>query len=314
MPTLEALHAFLANRRALNRSPHTLDWYRRLLGKFADRCPELPMEPEPLEDFIGGIDGEPETRHGYYRALRALYRFVCRRRRLPNPMEMIDPPRCPRKIMPTLEPRQMMELLNMAAGARDRALLSLYLDNGARVGEVVGLRKQDIGDSTIRVSGKTGQREIPISEETRRLLLAVISADGKSEYVFLGRQGKPLTRHGVYWIVRGYMMKAGIQRPKVGSHRLRHAFGRGYLVNGGDIRSLQEIMGHADIRTTQKYASLNLADLIAKHHMFTTLRSARVAAQESFFNTDQAIKEACTILEGKAPLLAEPGNRSWCVR
>lgn len=303
MLTLDAVHAFLANRRALNRSPNTLEWYRRLLGKFAARYPELPMEPEPLEEFIGGIGGEPETRHGYYRSLKALYRFICRRRRLSNPVDMIDPPRCPRKIMPTLEPRQMMELLNLATSARDRALLSLYLDNGARVGEVVGLRKQDISDNTIQVDGKSGQREIPISEETRRLLLAVISADGKSDYVFLSSRSKPLTRHGVYWIVRGYMMKAGIRGPKVGSHRLRHAFGRGYLVNGGDIRSLQEIMGHADIRTTQKYSSLNLADLIAKHHMFTTLRSARAAAQESFFDTDRAVKEAYTILQGKGRVL-----------
>lgn len=302
MLTLEAVHAFLANRRALNRSRNTLDWYQRLLGKFAARYSELPMEPEPLEEFMGEISGEPETRHGYYRCLKALYRFVCRRRRLPNPVDMIDPPSCPRKIMPTLEPRQMMELLNLATSVRDRALLSLYLDNGARVGEVVGLRKQDIGDSTILVDGKTGQREIPISEETRRLLLSLVSGVssiyGKSDYVFTNGRGKPLTRHGVYWIVRGYMMKAGIKGPKLGSHRLRHAFGRGYLVNGGDIRSLQEIMGHADIRTTQKYSSLNLTDLIAKHHQFTTLRSAHAAAQESLF-ASEAVKEAEEIVRSK---------------
>ncbi|GAJ16173.1 unnamed protein product, partial [marine sediment metagenome] len=59
------------------------------------------------------------------------------------------------------------------------------------------------------------------------------------------------------------MRKAGIHGPKLGSHRLRHAFGKGYLVNGGDVRSLQEIMGHENIATTQKYANLNLSDTIA---------------------------------------------------
>jgi integrase/recombinase XerD len=139
---------------------------------------------------------------------------------------------------------------------------------------------------------------VPISEETRRLLLTLISADGKSEYVFLNERGNPLTRYGVYWIVRGYMRKAGIQPPKLGSHRLRHSFGRGYLINGGDVRSLQLILGHADIRTTQKYASLNITDLVAKHHTFTTLRPAHAAAQESFLDKVKALEEAEAIVKG----------------
>ena len=297
MNTQQAIQSFLYNRKALNRRPKTIEWYASMLAKFALRYSDLPMEPEPIEEFLGGISGQPETKHGYYRSLRVLYRFTCRRHRLTtNPMEFIDPPGCPRKVMPTLEPRQMLTVLNLAASVRDRALLSLYLDNGARVGEVVTLRKRDIGESTILVDGKTGQREIPISEETRRLLLAVASGDGKSDYVFTNERGRPLTRYGVYWIVRGYMRKAGIQGPKLGSHRLRHSFGRGYLVNGGDVRSLQEIMGHADIRTTQKYSSLNLTDIIAKHHMFTTLRSVHAAAQERFFDKAKAVKEAEEIL------------------
>ena len=304
MKTQQAIQTFLYNRKALNRSPRTLEWYASMLARFAFRYSKLPMKPEPIDEFLDSIKGQPETKHGYYRSLKALYRFTCRRQRLANPMELIDSPSCPRKIMPTLELRQMMQLLNLAERAgslRDKAMLSLYLDNGARVGEVVTLRKQDLGDTTIRVEGKIGQREIPISEETRRLLLTLVSTNGKSEYVFTNERDRPLTRHGVYWIVRGYMRKAGIPGPKLGSNRLRHSFCKGYLVNGGDVRSLQEIMGHENISTTQKYANLNLSDTIAKHHQFTPLRAAHATAQQSFLDLDkdQAIKEAEAILTRK---------------
>ena len=307
MKTQAAIEAFLHSRHAKNLRPRTIEWYGGFLTPFARFSPKLPMEPEPIEDFLAQVRGEPETRHASYRCLKALYRFVCRRlrregKRVQNPIELIDPPSCPKKIMPTLEPREMMRLLNLAEQAenlRDKALLSTFIDNGGRVGEIATLRRQNVGEDTIKVSGKTGEREIPISEETRRLLQALIATNATGEYVFTNQRGQPLTRYGVYWIVRDYMREAGIQGPKLGSHRLRHAFGKGYLVNGGDLRSLQEIMGHAHISTTQKYASLNKKDVVAKHHQFTPLRAAHAAAQESFFDTAQAVKEAEEILAGR---------------
>lgn len=84
----------------------------------------------------------------------------------------------------------------------------------------------------------------------------------------------------------------------MGPHRLRHAFGKNFLVQGGDLRSLQEIMGHADIETTQKYATLNLTDIVKKHQKFSPLQAAHAAAQESLF-TVEALKEAEEILRRK---------------
>ena len=129
--------------------------------------------------------------------------------------------------------------------------------------------------------------------------MTLISIDGKSELVFPDSGGKPCSRYSVYRLLRKLMKQADIQGPKLGPHRIRHAFGKGYLVNGGDIRSLQLIMGHANITTTEKYASLNLNDIVAKHHKFTPLRSAHAAAQESFFDTNQALKEAERIVAGE---------------
>lgn len=288
---------FLQSCLARNLAKVTIAWYREKLRRFASSCPQLPEEPGPIEKYLATIQGSPETKHAHFRALRALFIFTSERYKAPNPMARVTAPRCPRKVMPTLESGEIMRLLHSASTLRERAILTLLVDTGIRTSEAIGLRKQDISANTVRVRGKTGEREIPISDETRRLLLIVIANDGKDEYVFHGHKGR-LSRHGVYRIVRAHLAKAGIQGPKLGPHRIRHAFGKGYLVNGGDLRSLQQIMGHANITTTEKYAALNLNDVIAKHHKFTPLRAAHAAAQESFFDTNQAVREAEAIIAG----------------
>ncbi len=298
MKTQTAIDEFLHSCIATNLSPVTIAWYTAKLGKFANSCQKLPKKPEKIVEFLAGIQGEPETRHAYYRALKVLYRFFRKRHKFPNPIELIDPPRCPRKVMATLEAEQTLRLLNSASNLRDKTILTLLVDTGMRSTEVAGLRKQDIKAETVMVRGKSGEREIPISDETRILLLNLITQNGRSSYIFYGHKG-PLTRKGVYRIVSAHMRKAEIVGPKLGAHRIRHAFGKGYLVSGGDLRSLQDIMGHSNITTTQKYASLNLSDVVAKHHKFSPLRAAHAAAQESFFNVEAeaAIKEAEEILE-----------------
>jgi integrase/recombinase XerD len=158
------------------------------------------------------------------------------------------------------------------------------------------LRKRDIGEDTITVTGKTGQREIPISEETRRRLDELAANIRPDDHIFRGRKGN-LKRTKVYDIVHKYMILAGINGPKLGPHRIRHAFGKGYLMAGGDLRSLQMIMGHASIKTTEIYTTLTTGDIVNKHHQFNLLRSARAAAQGSFLDKSGVLKEAEAILQ-----------------
>lgn len=296
MRTQQAINNFIDSRIAANLSFTTIAWYRSKLKPFPASCPQLPGQPEPIEAFLAGVKGTPENRHAYFRALRALFRFTSERFGTPNPMTKVSPPRCPKKLMATLDSNELIRLLYSATGLRDRAVLTLLLDTGIRSSELASLRKQDIKMSSVTVRGKCGEREVPISEETRRLLLLLVTQGDKGEHVFRGPQG-PLTRHGVYRMVRNCMTKAGIYGPKLGGHRIRHAFGKGYLVNGGDVRSLQQIMGHANISTTEKYASLNLNDVISKHHQFTPLRSAHASAQGSLFEPEM-VKEAEEIIKG----------------
>ena len=300
MKTLAAIQSFLYNRRSLNRRPATLKWYGKNLDRFAAFYPhELPTEPEPIEEFLANVvsDEKDEARHGYYRTLKALYRFTCKRQRLPNPMDFIDSPTRRKKIQPTLTSEELLLLLRQVQSLRDRAILCLLIDSGARCGELASLRRHNIFENSIEVDGKTGEREIPISEETRRLLTALVACDGHSEFVFHGERG-PMSTSGIYHLVQRYMRQAGISGPKMGPHRIRHAFGKHYIKNGGDTRSLQKIMGHANISTTELYVELSRDDIVAKHHQFTPLRSAYAAAQSSF-DTTLAIKEAEAILAEK---------------
>ena len=297
MRTELALREFLASRIAANVSPATVGWYKDRLLPFSRSCPTLPRRPEPVEFFLAEVQGSPETKYDVYRALKTFFKFMCSRRRLPNPMDAIQPPRRPKTLMPTLEIGELMRLLHSAESPRDRAVITLLVDCGARAGEVCSLLKHNIKQETIVVHGKVGWREVPISEETKRLLLQV-AALSPDDYVFHGHKG-PITRHLIYAIVRRALEKAGIKGPKLGPHRLRHAFGKNFLVQGGDLRSLQEIMGHADIETTQKYATLNLTDIVKKHQKFSPLKAAHAAAQESFFDKREVLREAEEILAQK---------------
>jgi site-specific recombinase XerD len=297
MNTLAAAELFLNNRRALGRTEKARKWYNSNLKRFATACPELPTEPEPIEAFIATFpDKMDETRHGYFRTIRALYRFLYRRRHISsNPMDFVDPPKRTKKVQPTLEPSEMLLLSIQPKNPRDKTILYLLADNGVRASELVTLVKQQIFSDFIVVKGKEGQRLVPISEDTRRMLLALVIPE--SDYIFRGQRGA-LTPSGLYQLIRKCMDKTSISGPKRGPHRLRHAFGKNFLENGGEIRTLQKILGHADVKTTQIYANLANSSIIEKHHQFTPLRSMYAAAQGSFFQ-NQAVQEAEAILSSK---------------
>jgi len=294
MKTELALQEFIASRIAANLSKATISWYEDRLMPFARFCPSLPRRPEPVESFLSSIQGSEETKYDVYRAFKTFFKFTGSRRRFPDPMDAIKPPRRSKTLMPTLEANELALVLRAAESPRDRALITLLVDCGVRAGQICSLLKHNIKQETIIVHGKGGWREVPVSEETRHLLLQ-IAETSPDDYVFHGHKG-PMTRHLVYEIVRRVFRKAGIKGPKLGPHRLRHAFGKNFIVGGGDLRSLQEIMGHADIQTTQKYASLNLNDIIKKHRKFSPLNAAHATAQAGQPDANGVLEQAEAIL------------------
>lgn len=274
MKTVQCIEMFIATKRARGLSERTIEFYSSNLHRFAQVHPELPGDAFMIESFIGAIPGTQETRHAYYRCLRALYNYLLKRHLIEtNPMILVEAPRLPRKVMPTLESLDinLVLIFLVTKSVRDRALITLLLDTGIRSGEAVNLRVSDVHDGYVLVTGKTGQRKVPISEATQQSLDNLIDMFDSSSYVFMGQHGR-LTRSGVYRIVRQAMRQIGANGHKLGAHRLRHSFGRHYLVNGGDVRSLQLILGHSNITTTEKYASLADSEVAEKHRQFSPLR------------------------------------------
>ena len=268
MESEQAVKTFIARCRAKRLSERTITWYQWILGQFSRRFPELLTKPEEIEAYLAEVKGGDETVHGYYRALRALYNFLERRQGAPNPMRMVEAPRRKRKQPRVLDVPEQAMVLALAWCQRDRAILTLLLDTGIRVGELASLRAWDIRSESIVVRGKTGEREVPISEE----LPALLEGLGDGYHVFIGAKG-PLTHWGLRRIVRKYLKAAGLQGNKLGPHTLRHTSATQYIENGGDPFSLQEILGHSTLEMVRRYVQMAKEKVKRQHAQYSALRS-----------------------------------------
>jgi integrase/recombinase XerD len=188
-----------------------------------------------------------------------------------DPSARIDAPRTWRALPKVLSGREVEALLaapepSTPRGLRDAAMIELLYATGLRVSELVGLQLDDlrIDAGFLRCTGKGGkERVVPIGEEAaaklqsylaggRPLLRQAASADS----LFLNRRGRALTRQGFWKILKEYGRRAGL-RGVLSPHVVRHAFATHLLENGADLRSLQVLLGHADISTTQIYTHVN---------------------------------------------------------
>lgn len=288
MRTLDLVASFMASRRLKGLSKRSLESYSYQLGKFADNILIIPKQKssiiQDIESYLSTIEG-PHNRHQAFRYIRAFFNWVERQYQIDNPMQYVTRPRVPKKVMPTLEKVDIFLLMSLVEdNPRDKALIYLFLDTGIRASEATNLRKTDIKDGYIVVDGKVGERLVPISNTTKDLLLLISSPFKDSgdvgvhprKFIFYGRNGKT-TRSGARDIVEYYLIKIGYQGEKKGPQMLRHTFARHYLMNGGDLRSLQLILGHSNIKTTEKYASLVMADVKEKHNKFSPINLVSVA-------------------------------------
>jgi len=229
---------------------------------FSRAEPELPLDPATVEGFLGHLRGSEATRHAYFRCLRVFYRWLAAREGLACPMDAIRPPRLRRCPPLVLSLPQVRRVMAAAMTRRDKALLALLFDTGIRLGEVHTLTWAAVGEETIVVDGKTGRREVPISPWTKWVLLG-------EQLPLRSARGTPLTANGLYQAVRRCLRRAGVARG--GPHLLRHSFARQYILNGGDVFSLQRILGHRDLATTRIYVDMDMADVIAQHRLYSPL-------------------------------------------
>lgn len=255
MDTRKAVRAFLDSRRARGLSLNTVRWYEGILNAFATRFPKLPRKPEQVEDFLLHCKAGDERRHGYYRALRCFYRFLNRRLKVVNPIDLIDPPKRKPKRPRSLMPDELDQLLAYPHPRKIKASLLFLVDTGARIGELAGLTLNNLSETPwgyiARITGKTGTRLVPISTETYQALNTNLPFNCSP------------------YRLRRLIAQAFINAHVKGSaHILRHTFG---TLWAGDELALQQIMGHAHLSTTKIYRHLRTESLAEQHRKHSPL-------------------------------------------
>jgi integrase/recombinase XerD len=262
---------------AARRSPRTVDAYRRDLASLAEHSgrPASRATAEDLEAWLAAMRARglaPSTVARRLAAVRSFYRHqVLLGARPDNPAAQLRPPRRPRTVPRTLSPAESERLIEAAAGVtpramRDRALAELLYGAGLRVSEAVGLVRGavDLENRLVRVLGKGDKERIvplgrPAVEALRRYLaLGRPHLDRRHRpELFLNARGGPLTRAGAFLVLRRLAERAGLDPARVHPHLLRHSFATHLLEGGADLRSVQELLGHADLSTTERYTHVS---------------------------------------------------------
>lgn len=286
---------YLAVERAC--SEHTVQAYRRDVAQYLDfldfkgEPAELAVDRQRLRRFLAlvrrdafaALADRPRKAALSERslarklsALRAFYRWLGKRGLVAaDPSRLVDAPRLGRPLPVVAEEgwvHRMMGIpdLTTRAGLRDRALLELLYGAGLRLAELRGLRRDDVDlrGELLRVRGKGAkERLVPLQGEARRWLARWLDACGArgGEPVFPGRGGDgTLSRSSVQRIVGKYLGQVATLS-RVSPHVLRHSFATHLLERGADLRSIQEMLGHASLTSTQVYTHLNTEKLKAVH-------------------------------------------------
>ena len=278
MQTAPLVDEYLAHCRLRGLSEKTVSQYRWALNRLRHQCPELPRDGFDLVPLIGDGSLGAESRRDLLKCLKAFFSWAARRYQLPNPCDELSPMPRRRRSRRVLTVDEVNRLLAAAENPRDRALLLVILDCGLRLAEVANLRHHHVRDGWLVVSGKTGERQVPVSSE----LVSLLGDLGAGEHLWVGRQG-PLTREGIMLIYRRMFEHAGIAGPKTGPHTLRHTFGTFYIREGGGVRQLQQIMGHTRIETTMIYVHLAGNDVAADHAIHSPARRLGLVSQSAPF-------------------------------
>ena len=280
-----------------NLSPHTRRSYLADLGQFRAFLTESGLLPAggneteqlaaidhtAVRSFLGALYRRKVRKVTIVRkiaALRTFFNYLVREGRVRvNPAEMVQAPKAEKTLPAFLPVEEMFSLLGVTfpddvGGARDRAMLELFYSSGVRVSELTGLNLGDVDvrQGLVKVRGK-GKKEriVPVGGKALRSVEDYLAkrgewarhrqAAGGDAPLFLSRNGNRIATRSVARVLDRCAVRSGINK-KVSPHTLRHSFATHLLDAGADLRSIQEMLGHENLSTTQKYTSVTVAKLM----------------------------------------------------
>ena len=290
--------------RSEGKSPRTVAIYGTVLRNFLWYCKKAGVPtraeritPQHIRAFLWYVGSEEHrwdstspaamrpgnsaTVNCYYRSLHSFFNWLEREELLAvNPFGRLKAPKRERKVIRALSPGEVEALFQACSGkdpldVRNRAIIMVFLDTGLRLSELASLSLNDVDANTGSIivrNGKGGkQRVVRIGAKAQKALwkYVTIYRSGSSESLFLTRSGEPLDPRGVKMLVKRLGIEAGL---RVHPHQLRHTFAISFLRAGGDVFSLQYLLGHSTLAMTQRYLqSLDAGDAFRAHQRFSPL-------------------------------------------
>jgi integrase/recombinase XerD len=285
---LDRYLSYLSVERGL--SPRSLDSYKRDIEDFDNYLKSIgsDLESSTGRELLGylmymesrGLATATVRRR--FSAIKGFFAFLSEEGLIQvDPTEDMDTPKTWKRLPHVLDLEEMNRLLEAPKGpnpkaVRDRAMLEVLYATGMRVSELVSTRMMDLNleESLIRLKGK-GEKErlVPVGREALKWLHLYLEIRHKldskgSPYLFLSNRGKPMTRQRFWQLIKEYASKAGITK-QISPHTIRHSFATHLLDGGADLRTVQELLGHSHISTTQIYthvARTHMEEVYKKSH------------------------------------------------
>jgi integrase/recombinase XerD len=273
-------------------SKNTLDGYGRDLTRYLDFLNQRKLQrledvrPPDILQFLAQLKDRglsPRSRGRALVALRVFHKFLLQEQLMQhNPATRVTAPKTLNPLPKVLSQADVERLLQSPKGdeplaLRDKAMLELLYATGLRVSELIGLKTNDLHLDAGYLSAfgkRSKQRLVPMGEVAVMELRTYLSCgrprlaqDGRSRYIFLNRSGAGLTRQGFWKMIKRRAREVGILK-SISPHTLRHSFATHLLENGADLRSVQTMLGHADISTTQIYTHVTRERLRRIHEQY----------------------------------------------
>jgi site-specific recombinase XerD len=316
IPTLDRLiESYILCCATEGKSPKTINWYSANLRRFRDYLTReglatgvTDIGTNEARQFIFHLQNNVrrwETSiyindsrglssfsvHGYARTIKAFWTWLLAEGYIShNPMVKLRLPKTVNKVIATFSPEQVKILLDTTdrkspAGFRDYVMIMLLYDTGIRLSELISLdfNKIDFNQSCLVVNGKGNrERTVPFGREVRRALWRYITGfrpepeSSRVTHLFLTDKGLPLKPRAVQSMLSRLGKRAGITEVRCSPHTLRHTFAKQYLMCGGDVFSLQRILGHSSLEVVKIYVNLLSSEICRQHSKFSPLDNMEI--------------------------------------